>query len=203
MYEKKQSESGAAPSDTKAPEITASNAPNTPDKSVPTPPPLKPFSHSTPPAPRSAYHPDVPAHQPASIPNAPMRTPSNIPGSFLSSSSNAADIKLSSKQLMIGKDVNLKGGEISSCDHLILDGSLEDTSLVDASHLDVTPVGRFKGTAVVDDAVIAGSFEGDLSVRGRLTLKEGGTISGSVQYGSIVIEPGGTIRGDMKSFSDS
>jgi cytoskeletal protein CcmA (bactofilin family) len=33
-------------------------------------------------------------------------------------------------------------------------------------------------------------------------LHAGGSISGSVKYGSIIIEPGGTIKGDMQTISD-
>jgi len=174
------------------------------------PPPLKPFSQSpspssSPATPRSAFHPDVPAHQKtAAIPNAPSRQIAGIPGApYNTANDSGAEHTTEAKQLVIGSDVCLTGGEISSCNHLIVDGFLEDTSLLDASHLDITKVGRFKGSAVVENAVIAGHFEGDLTVRQRLTLKDGGEISGSVRYGSIVIEPGGTIKGNMQSLSDS
>jgi cytoskeletal protein CcmA (bactofilin family) len=207
MSEKQETDTGVATSEAKidkGPDVSGFDAPG--DSNVSndsSPPPLKPFSHSTPPQSqsRSAFHPDVPAHQSGPTPPMPPRT-FNSPYA-VSTSDSQDDPKPHEKQLTIGGDVCLKGGEISSCDYLVLNGTLEDTSLIDASHLEITPVGQFKGTAVVENADIAGRFDGDLTVRGRLTLKEGGEISGSVRYGSIVIEPGGTIRGDMRSINDN
>ncbi len=188
------------------PGYTGSNSPSN-NAGDATPPLLKPFAQSapsTPAQPRSAFHPDVPAHQKtASVPSPTSRN-AGIPGGFGASNDSQSDPHVvGAKQLMIGSDVCLKGGSISACDHLILDGTLEDTSLMEASHLDITAVGYFKGTAVVENAEVSGKFEGDLTVRGRLTLRESGQISGSVKYGSIVIEPGGTIKGDMQSIADS
>jgi len=205
MYEKKETDADSPAAEAKpdnSPDVSGFDAPGASRTSgETTPPPLKPFSHSTPAQSRSAFHPDVPAHQSGAL----SSTPSNMLNSPYAISSNDSQPapKAFEKQLTIGSDVCLKGGEISSCEYLVLDGSLEDTSLIDARHLEITAVGRFMGTAVVENAEIAGHFKGDLTVRQRLTLKEGGEISGTVRYGSIVIEPGGTIRGDMRSINDS
>ena len=154
-------------------------------------PPLTPFSrHTTKPATpaRSAFHPDVPSRS------------LNIPGITSRSSGDTNERKqLQPKHLTVGRDIHLKGGEISDCEHLTLDGSVEDTVLTDAKLLEITEVGVFKGSAVVDEAVVAGRFEGELTARKRLTVCESGSISGSVSYGSIVIEPGGKVSGDMQT----
>ncbi len=201
MFEKKDADN--AQSDQKPSSNPTSNNVN---KDGASSQPLKPFSHSAPVQPRSAFHPDVPSHKVvAAIPNTPTRDNfTGIPGASYISGANGGQASAdATKQLIIGGDVCLKGGEILACDQLILIGTLEETSLIDASHMEITSVGRFKGTAIVENAIIAGTFEGDLTVRQRLTLSETGKITGSVRYGSIVIEPGGTISGDMKSLADT
>lgn len=157
-----------------------------------TPPPLQPFSRVSPPSSRGAFHPDVPARTP-SIPGMPAK-PNN-------DTSNAVVIE--PQHLLMGRDINLKGGEITSCKRLTLDGQVEGAILKGAQILEVSPKGTFKGTAEVDEAVIAGRFEGELTARKRLVVRETGAINGKVCYGSIVIEPGGQISGEMQSFNDA
>mgnify|MGYP003974778619 CR=1 FL=1 len=106
-------------------------------------------------------------------------------------------------RLVIGREVKIKGGKITSCDRLTLEGEFEDVNLSKAQLLEVAPVGVFKGKAEVDEAVIGGRFEGDLTAHNRLTIKDGGSISGIVRYGSIVIEPGGSISGEMQTLTES
>ncbi len=157
-----------------------------------TPPPLQPFSRTAPPPSRGAFHPDVPSRTP-SIPGMPAK-PSGDTG-------NAVVIE--PQHLLMGRDINLKGGEITSCKHLTLDGQIEGAELKGAQVLEVSPKGTFKGKAEVDEAVIAGRFEGELTARKRLVVRETGSISGKVSYGSIVIEPGGQISGEMQSFNEA
>ncbi len=157
-------------------------------------PPLTPFaapSASTPSASRSTFHPDVPA--------ARGGMPGGAPGT--NGAKDAADT-IEPNRLVIGREVKLKGGKISSCDRLSLEGEVEDVDLSKARLLEVSPVGVFRGKADVDEAIIAGRFEGELTAHNRLTIKDGGSISGSVRYGSIVIEPGGSISGEMQTLTE-
>lgn len=104
-----------------------------------------------------------------------------------------------SKQLIVGRDIELKG-EITSCDRLVVEGRVE-AALSEARVIEVAPTGYFKGSANVDEADISGHFEGDLVARDKLTVRAQGRISGSIRYGKIVIESGGEISGDMQSVS--
>jgi cytoskeletal protein CcmA (bactofilin family) len=49
----------------------------------------------------------------------------------------------------------------------------------------------------VDEAEIAGRFEGTLMVTGRLFVRSTGRIVGTLGYGEIEIERGGQITGDI------
>lgn len=102
-----------------------------------------------------------------------------------------------SKRLVVGRSIRLSG-EISSCEHLVVEGHVEVT-LNNARLLEVASSGVFKGSAQVDDAIISGQIDGDITVNKKLTVLSSGKISGSVRYGSIIIEAGGEVCGDMRA----
>ena len=96
--------------------------------------------------------------------------------------------------LLVGKAIKVKG-QIESCQNLVVEGRVE--AELTATSLSVLKDGLFKGTAEVDKADIAGSFEGTLTVRGTLSIKAGGTATGHIRYRRIAIEGGGEIAGDV------
>ncbi len=96
--------------------------------------------------------------------------------------------------LIIGRDIQVKG-EIESCQSLIVEGRVE-ASLA-AKTLQVLAGGQFKGSAKVERADIAGTFEGTLTVRGQLSIKANGRASGRIRYARINIEAGGEIAGEV------
>ncbi|MBT4932002.1 MAG: polymer-forming cytoskeletal protein [Rhodospirillaceae bacterium] len=100
-----------------------------------------------------------------------------------------------SKRLVVGRDIRLSG-EIAACERLVVEGHVE-VSLAGARLIEVAPSGVFKGSAEVEDADISGHVDGELVVSNKLTVRSGGRISGSVHYGSIIIEAGGEVSGDM------
>lgn len=101
------------------------------------------------------------------------------------------------RRLIVGREISLSG-EITSCDKLVIEGTVEVT-IPDSRSLEVTSTGLFKGRAEVDEADIAGRFEGELIVRERLAVRAGGRVTGSIRYGRIVIEAGGEVSGDMRA----
>lgn len=117
----------------------------------------------------------------------PITRPSAAPGPSQSTPQGLGRV------LAVGRDIRLTG-EIKSCDTLTIEGSVEG-DLSETRHLEIGQGGRFNGTAEVESAVIGGAFEGDLTVRGLLTLKGTGRVSGSIRYGEIEIERGGRISG--------
>jgi len=147
--------------------------------------------------------------------HAPTKPPTKVPnlasgGSNTSSSKRPVDIpsvpnhldrprqgETDSKRLVVGRNIRLSG-EITACEHLVVEGQVEVT-LAGARLLEVALSGVFKGSAHVDDAVISGHIDGDLTVNNKLTVRAGGKISGSVRYGSIIIEAGGEVSGDMQA----
>lgn len=99
------------------------------------------------------------------------------------------------KTLTIGRDVELRG-EVPMCERLVVDGTAQLT-LSGARLLQIGPSGLFTGSADVAEADIAGRFEGQLTVRERLTIRGSGQVRGRICYGQIVIEAGGEVSGDI------
>lgn len=100
------------------------------------------------------------------------------------------------RTLIVGQGMSL-AGEITSCDRLIVEGSIEAT-LEKCQHVIIAESGVFNGHASTENADVQGRFEGDLTVRKRLLIRAGGHVSGTVTYGEIEIESGGGISGTIE-----
>lgn len=148
---------------------------------------------------------DIPGNnfQRPGIPQAAASRPA-YPGTYAGGASQAANAPAGytantaaqdaeSNKLVIGAGINLSG-EIEACDHLVVQGTVE-ASLKGANILDITEQGAFFGTVEIENANIAGRFEGDITVRGRLTLESTGVIVGTIAYKELAIEAGATIDG--------
>ena len=100
------------------------------------------------------------------------------------------------RTLILGQGMSL-AGEITSCDRLIVEGSIQAT-LEKCQHVIIAESGVFNGHASTENADVRGRFEGDLTVRKRLLIRAGGHVSGTVTYGEIEIESGGGISGTIE-----
>ena len=106
-----------------------------------------------------------------------------------------ADRKTPKRVLTVGQDTLLKG-EISTCDRLVVQGSV-DAVLTDVHTIEITESGTFKGSAIVENAEISGLFEGDLEVHGHLTILSTGRVMGKVSYSEIEVHRGGQLSGQV------
>lgn len=88
-------------------------------------------------------------------------------------------------------------GEVSSCDRLMVEGSLQVT-LQKCQHVIIAETGVFNGDASTENADVHGRFAGELVVRKRLLIRAGGHVSGTITYGEIEIEAGGVISGTVE-----
>jgi len=103
------------------------------------------------------------------------------------------------RKLIVGREISLSG-EITSCDKLIVEGSVE-ANLQNCHDVDIAESGLFKGSATIDEIDVRGRFEGNLVVRKRLFIRATGRVSGTIRYGQIEIECGGQISGDIQAQS--
>lgn len=154
------------------------NRPNeSPSSSSSAMPSPRPQLRATPPQARR----DTPA---PSVRNATRETPARI-GQF------------EGRRMVVAKDITL-AGQISKCDYLVVEGTVEGMRY-DGQSLEVADGGSFNGSIEVDSAEIAGNIEGTLSVRGRLTIRPTGKVTGTIRYGEIEINAGGQINGELQA----
>lgn len=114
----------------------------------------------------------------------------DLPGG--SKRSDAAD----GKKLIVGREISLSGN-ITACDKLVVEGTVE-ANLTDAGMIEIAETGLFRGSAEVDEADIAGHFEGGLIVRKKLNIRSTGRVNGTIRYGRVAIEVGGEIAGTIE-----
>lgn len=99
-------------------------------------------------------------------------------------------------KLTVGPNIKLKGVEITDCDTLVVEGTVEAT--MDSRVIQIAQQGAFHGSAEIDIAEIHGEFEGSLTVRQKLVIHSTGKVSGKIRYGKIVIEEGGQLSGEIE-----
>ena len=104
-------------------------------------------------------------------------------------------------KLTVGPNIKLKGVEITDCDTLVVEGSVEAT--MDSRVIQISERGSFKGSAEIDVAEIRGLFDGNLTVRQKLVIFSTGKVTGKVRYGKVVIEEGGQLSGEIEAATGS
>jgi hypothetical protein len=68
-----------------------------------------------------------------------------------------------------------------------------------SSPLQIHPGISLKGQlSSVKDVVLTGKFEGELQTLGQLTVASGGAITGSIDAGALVLEPGNLVEARVK-----
>ena len=102
----------------------------------------------------------------------------------------------SPRKLIVGSEISL-AGEITACDHLVVEGRIE-AKIKDCQTIEIAEQGVFKGSAEIRDGDIAGRFEGDLSVSGLLRLRASGVVTGTIKYGELQVETGGKLIGTLQ-----
>tara|TARA_B100001750_G_C15481264_1_gene585573 strand:+ start:435 stop:1073 length:639 start_codon:yes stop_codon:yes gene_type:complete len=130
----------------------------------------------------------------------PFGRPS-IPGQSMAYGTAATRTHTEGRTLTIGQGITLSG-EIENCDQLLVEGTVEAT-LNGAKLLDIAESGVFYGSVDIEEAVIAGRFEGDLTVDGRVTIEATGIVIGTMTYRELTVEAGATIEGKISSFASA
>lgn len=106
----------------------------------------------------------------------------------------AAEEQAGSK-LTVGPNIKLRGVEITDCDTLVVEGTVEAT--MDSRVMQISQSGAFKGSAEIDIAEIHGEFNGTLTVRQKLVIYSTGKVTGKIRYGKLVVEEGGQLAGEI------
>lgn len=174
-------------------------------------PPILANAPATPQQPTPSFRPVPPqaamvaANRPAAVPAAAAAAPVSEaarPAPVPATAATPISRPTSSKRVLtVGPDIQMKG-EITSCDRVVIEGMV-DATMRDVHTVELAESGALKGTAEVEDAEISGSFEGDLVVRGKLTIHSSGRVRGNITYGEIEIQRGGQISGNIRNAADA
>jgi len=139
----------------------------------------------------------VTAPLPPMTPVSPVNPVSRVvPASIANATSAVAAGTESRSKLTVGPNIKLRGVEITDCDTLVVEGSVEAT--IDSRVIQISEQGAFVGNAEFDIAEIRGCFDGELTVRQKLVVYASGRVTGKVRYGRLVIEEGGQLTGDVQ-----
>ncbi|MGE4242519.1 bactofilin family protein [Ramlibacter sp.] len=140
-----------------------------------------------------------PVRPPSQSPNAAALAAAQQPppaAPVASGNAAAPATKEGESKLTVGPNIKLKGVEITDCDTLVVEGSVEAT--MDSRVIQISERGAFKGSAEIDIAEIRGQFDGNLTARQKLVIYSTGKVTGRVRYGKVVIEEGGQLSGEIE-----
>jgi cytoskeletal protein CcmA (bactofilin family) len=101
----------------------------------------------------------------------------------------------STSRLTVGPHIKLKGVEITDCDTLVVEGSVQAS--MDSRVMQIAEGGAFTGSAQIDEAEIRGDFDGQLTARHKLMLYATAKVKGQIRYGKLVMEEGAQLSGDI------
>jgi len=103
--------------------------------------------------------------------------------------------------LVVGRGISVQG-TVQDAERLVVEGTVEAT-MIRATELAVAPGGIFKGEVEVEDAEIAGTVDGTITVRGSLIVRNTGRVLGTAHCRRLQVEDGGQITGRIEMITDS
>ena len=176
------------------------------------------FSQSLPPAPAETERPARPAS--AKEPQPSMNTPlvpssqsqqagsalrSGVPASqplpSLRSTVPGPKREAEKRTMLVGRGMTISG-LIHDAEKLVVEGVIE-TTLINTTELVVAAGGLYRGEADTEDADIAGTVDGVITVRGSLTVRSTGKLIGTARCRRLQVEDGGQISGQLEMLTDN
>jgi len=101
--------------------------------------------------------------------------------------------------LIIGEGATIKG-EITEENEITVNGSVDGD--IQCKNLIIGKTGSIKGNIKVETLYIEGSIEGEINIKDLLKILSSGYVSGKVSYGSLQINEGARLLGEIE-FKDS
>ena len=105
------------------------------------------------------------------------------------------------RTLVVGRGISLQG-TVSEAERLVVEGTVE-SQMIQATELSISEIGVFRGEVQVEDAEIAGLFDGTITARGSLVIRASGRIVGVARCRRLMVEEGGQISGRMEMLGDA
>jgi cytoskeletal protein CcmA (bactofilin family) len=105
------------------------------------------------------------------------------------------------RTLVVGRGISVQGS-VQDAERLVVEGTVE-ASNINAAELAINVGGIFKGEVEVEDAEIAGTIDGTLTVRGSLIVRSSGRVLGTARCRRLQVEDGGQITGRIEMLTGS
>ena len=105
------------------------------------------------------------------------------------------------RTLVDGRGISLQG-TVADAERLVVEGTVE-SQMIQAAELFVAQTGIFKGEVQVEDAEIAGLFDGTITARGSLVIRGTGKVTGIARCRKLSVEEGGQVSGRMEMLSEA
>lgn len=93
-------------------------------------------------------------------------------------------------------------GTVNANSDIRVDGAIKGKLFCDAKVI-IGPTGKVDGEIRCDNAVIEGKFEGTMTVKELLNIRETAAVDGDITCGKLIVQPGGTIDGTLTMASGS
>ena len=103
--------------------------------------------------------------------------------------------------LQLGKGISIQGS-VTEAERIVIEGTME-SPLLQCQELAISHSGVFKGEIQVEDADIAGVFDGTLTATGNLTIRATGRVLGVARCRRLSVEDGGQLTGRMEMITDT
>ncbi|WP_307139417.1 polymer-forming cytoskeletal protein [Pseudoroseomonas cervicalis] len=143
--------------------------------------------------------PPKPSQPPAGV-GVPPRPPVNAAGGPAARPVAPAPVQ-ERRTMVVGKGISLQG-TVTDAERLVVEGTVE-SQMMHAAELNISHSGVFKGEVEVDDAEIAGTFDGTLTARNNLVIRATGKVLGVARCRRLQVEEGGQLSGRMEMLSDN
>jgi cytoskeletal protein CcmA (bactofilin family) len=105
------------------------------------------------------------------------------------------------RTLVVGRGISLQG-TVTEAERLVVEGTVE-SQMIQATELSISDAGVFRGEVQVEDAEIAGTFDGTLTARGQLVIRGTGRVLGVARCRRLMVEEGGQLSGRMEMLGDA
>ncbi|NVN12038.1 polymer-forming cytoskeletal protein [Nguyenibacter sp. L1] len=136
----------------------------------------------------------------APFPPAPPPSPAPVPGAAQpvrpGMPQGQRKENLDRRTLVVGRGISVQG-TIQDAERLVVEGTVE-SSMIHAQELQVAHGGMFRGEVEVEDADLAGTIDGTLTVRGSLTIRATGRLLGKAKCRRLQVEDGGQVTGHLE-----
>ena len=198
MFSRRRDGKGEPPTAPGADDPGRSRLPRTSDSRMDQPTQDRTMANTSTDRPATSFRPEIPRRTP-DLPVA--RAPGAMAQQPAPPAAPEVDPEEELKRLTVGKGIVLNG-QISACDKLVVEGKVEAT-LSQTRAVEIAESGMLKGSAEIDEADVSGRFEGQLVIRGRLSIRSTGRVQGEIRYGQLEIEAGGQLVGDIQVFEES